>query len=120
MAQYKKVRHIVQQGTQHRLRGPVDDGPTAVQYTTPDRREVFVLVWQRAPRHGTPRPVLRLAGLDPAARYRDAATGAVHHASVLTGYGITSELPVGDWSSTSLHLIRVDDVAADGTGPWTS
>ncbi|MGW1399781.1 GH36 C-terminal domain-containing protein [Streptomyces sp. NPDC002405] len=77
-------------------------------------------MWQRAPRHGTPRPVLRLAGLDPAARYRDAATGAVHHASVLTGYGITSELPVGDWSSTSLHLIRVDDVAADGTGPWTS
>ncbi|MFJ5034734.1 GH36 C-terminal domain-containing protein [Streptomyces sp. NPDC088560] len=58
-------------------------------------------------RHGTPRPALRLVGLDPAARYRDAATGAVHHASVLTGYGIAPELPTGDWSSTTLHLIRV-------------
>jgi alpha-galactosidase len=117
VAEYKKVRHIVQHGTQHRLRGPVDDAPSAVQYTTADRREAFVLVWRRAPRHGTPRPALRLAGLDPAARYRDARTGAVHHASVLTGYGITPELPPGDWSSTSLRLIRVDDEDANGTGP---
>jgi alpha-galactosidase len=41
----------------------------------------------------------------------------VHHGSVLTGYGITPELPFGDWASTSLHLIRIDDEAADGTGP---
>jgi alpha-galactosidase len=116
VAQYKKVRHIVQHGLQYRLRGPVDDGPTAVQYSTPDGREVFLLVWQRALRHGTPRPVLRLKGLDPAARYRDAATGAEHHASVLTGYGITPDLPAGDWASTSLHLIRVDDAAGDGIG----
>ncbi|MFG2882565.1 alpha-galactosidase [Streptomyces sp. NPDC048297] len=109
VARYKKVRHIVQHGTLHRLRGPGDDGPTAVQYTTTDRREVFVLVWQRAPRHATPRPALRLAGLDPAARYRDTDSGAVHHASVLTGYGIAPELPPGDWSSTLLHLIRVED-----------
>jgi len=87
----------VQHGTQHRLRGSVDEGRTAVQYTT-DGREVLGLVWQRASRHGMPRPALRLVGLDPAARYRDAATGAVHHASVLTGYGITLELPTGDWS----------------------
>jgi alpha-galactosidase len=111
VAEYKRVRHIVQHGTLHRLRGPVDDGPTAVQYTTTDQREVYLLVWQRAPRYGTPRPALRLAGLDPASRYRDTATGAVHHASVLTGYGITPDLPAGDWSSTSLHLIRVDDTA---------
>ncbi|MFB7509299.1 GH36 C-terminal domain-containing protein, partial [Streptomyces broussonetiae] len=114
--QYKTVRHIVQHGVQHRLRGPVDDGPTAVQYTTADRREVLVLVWQRAPRHGTPRPALRLAGLDPTACYRDVTTGAVHHACVLTGYGIAPELPTGDWSSTSLHLIRVDDMTTEGTG----
>ncbi|MEV6056658.1 hypothetical protein [Streptomyces sp. NPDC052107] len=55
--------------------------------------------------------------MDPAARYRDAATGDVHHASVLTGYGISPELPTGDWSSASLHLIRIDDAAADGTSP---
>jgi alpha-galactosidase len=117
VAEYKKVRHIVQHGTQHRLRGPVDDAPSAVQYTTADRREALVLVWQRAPRHGTPRPALRLAGLDPAARYRDTRTGVVYHASVLTGYGITPELPPGDWSSTTLRLIRVDDETASDAGP---
>lgn len=115
VAEYKAVRHIVQHGVQHRLRDPLDDDtPAAVQYTTADRREAFVLVWQRAPRHGAPRAALRLAGLDPTARYRETRTGAVHHASVLLGYGITPELPAGDWSSTSLHLVRVDDQGTDG------
>ncbi|MCQ4079296.1 alpha-galactosidase [Streptomyces sp. RB6PN25] len=116
VAEYKKIRHIVQHGAQYRLRGPVDDGLCAVQYTTKDRREVFVLVWQQVRRHGTPRPVLRLAGLDPDARYRDTRTGAVHHASVLTGHGIAPELPAGDWSSASLHLMRVEDEVARTRG----
>lgn len=51
---YKQVRHLVQHGVQHRLRGPVDDGPAVVQYTSPDRAEALVLAWQRAPRRGAP------------------------------------------------------------------
>ncbi|MCQ4083494.1 GH36 C-terminal domain-containing protein [Streptomyces sp. RB6PN25] len=64
-------------------------------------------MWQQVPRHGTPRPVLRLAGLDPDARYRDTRTGTVHHASVLTGHGIAPELPAGDWSSEVGRRCRV-------------
>ncbi|MEU6761651.1 alpha-galactosidase [Streptomyces sp. NPDC046853] len=107
VAQYKRVRHLVQHGTMHRPRGPVDDGPAAVQYTAKDGSEALLLVWQRSPRHGSPRPVLRLGGLDPAARYRDARTGAVHSAAVLGRYGLHPELPPGDWASAAVHLVRV-------------
>lgn len=107
VAEYKRVRHLVQHGTLHRPRGPVDDGPAAVQYTAADGGEALLLVWRRAPRHGAARPSLRLAGLDPSARYRDARTGAVHSAAVLSGYGVRPELPPGDWASAAVHLVRV-------------
>lgn len=106
---YKQVRHLVQRGVQHRLRAPVDDGPTVVQYTSPDRAEVLVLAWQRAPRRGRPELPVHLAGLEPGAVYRDVATGVSHHATVLTGHGLPLELPPGDWASTAIHLRRVSD-----------
>ncbi|MFE7790484.1 alpha-galactosidase [Streptomyces sp. NPDC057460] len=108
LAEYKRVRHLVQHGTQHRLRAPVDDGPAATQYVAADGSETLLLVWQRASSpHGRPSRALRPAGLDPAARYRDARTGAVHSATVLREYGIQPELPPGDWASAAVHLIRV-------------
>ncbi|WP_198357548.1 alpha-galactosidase [Streptomyces fildesensis] len=107
LTQYKRVRHLVQHGTLHRPRGPVDEGPAAVQYTAADRSEALLLVWRRTPRHGGPRLPLRLAGLDPTARYRDADSGSVHSAAVLTGYGLLPDLPHGDWASTAVHLVRV-------------
>lgn len=107
VAQYKRVRHLVQHGTLHRPRGPVDDGPAAAQYVAADGSEALLLVWQRTPRHGAAHPPLRLGGLDPAARYRDARTGAVHSAAVLSEYGLRPELPPGDWASAAVHLVRV-------------
>ncbi|MET8329575.1 alpha-galactosidase [Streptomyces sp. NPDC005181] len=107
VAEYKRVRHLVQHGTLHRLRAPADDGPAATQYTAADGSETLLLVWQRTPCHGSPSRPLRLAGLDPAARYRDARTGTVHSATVLREYGIQPELPPGDWASAAVHLIRV-------------
>ncbi|MFD4230263.1 alpha-galactosidase [Streptomyces sp. NPDC058545] len=107
VAEYKRVRHLVQHGTQHRLRAPVGDGPAATQYLAADGSETLLLVWQRASPHGRPPRPLRLAGLDPAARYRDARTGTVHSATVLREYGMRPELPPGDWASAAVHLIRV-------------
>ncbi|MGW0908346.1 alpha-galactosidase [Streptomyces sp. NPDC002853] len=107
VAQYKRVRHLVQHGTLHRPRGPVDDAPSAVQYTAADADETLLLVWRRSARHGATSPALRLASLDPAARYRDTRTGAVHSAAVLNDYGLRPELPQGDWASAMVHLVRV-------------
>ncbi|MCX4640974.1 GH36 C-terminal domain-containing protein [Streptomyces sp. NPDC058293] len=77
-----------------------------VQYTAPDAAETLLLAWRRTSRHGSPQPPVRLRGLTPQSRYRDARTGAVHHAAVLTEYGMHLDLPPGDWSSAAVHLIR--------------
>lgn len=109
VAEYKEVRHLVQHGAQYRLTEPLGDRPTVVQYVAEDASELLVLAWQRGPRHGTPRLPVRLPALTPGARYRDARTGAVHHAAVLGEYGLLLDLPRGDWSSTAVHLVRLPD-----------
>ncbi|MEU6261544.1 GH36 C-terminal domain-containing protein [Streptomyces sp. NPDC047043] len=73
----KRVRQLVQRGEHYRLR-PVGDGElSAVQYLAPDGRETAVIVLLRARRFGHHDRPLPLRSLDPAARYRDALTGAV-------------------------------------------
>ena len=54
-----------------------------------------------------PEPPLRLAGLDPAARYADAGTRAAHHGAALCHHGLTVELPPGDHASALVHLRRL-------------
>ncbi|MGV9558265.1 alpha-galactosidase [Streptomyces sp. NPDC003522] len=109
VAEYKKVRHLVQQGALYRLSEPLgEDRPTVVQYVGEDAAELLVLAWQRGPRHGVPRLPVRLPALTPGARYRDTRTGAVHHATVLAEYGLCLDLPGGDWSSAAVHLVRTD------------
>jgi alpha-galactosidase len=111
VAAYKKVRHLVQQGRQYRLGEPLGDRTQAVQYLSEDADELLLLAYRRSPRHGTPQPPVRLRDLPTGARYRDTGTGTVHHATVLTEYGLHLGLPTGDWASTALHLVRVPDGA---------
>ncbi|MEU3298901.1 alpha-galactosidase [Streptomyces sp. NPDC006678] len=106
VAEYKAVRHLVQHGALHRIGEPGSEHPTVVQYVSPDSGETLLLAWRAHERHGSPRVPVRPGGLDPAARYRDTRTGAVHHGAVLAGYGLMLELPAGDWSSTAVHLVR--------------
>jgi alpha-galactosidase len=109
VAEYKKVRHLVQHGRLDRLSPPSEDGVSVVQYTAADASQTLLLVWRRVPRHGAPRLPVRLRGLTPAARYRDARTGALHPTTVLAEYGLEIDLPHGDWSSTAVHLVREPD-----------
>ncbi|MFD0031731.1 alpha-galactosidase [Streptomyces sp. NPDC127172] len=95
------ARRLVQHGRLDRLSPPCDDTPSV-----PDATETLPLAWRRTSRHGSPQPPVRLRGLTPQSRYRDARTGAVHHAAVLTEYGMHLALPPGDWSSAAVHLIR--------------
>ncbi|MET8829270.1 alpha-galactosidase [Streptomyces sp. NPDC004610] len=108
IAFYKEVRHLVQRGDLHRLRGPAPEGPTVVQYAAPDGTETLILAWQRGARHGAPHPPVRLRALTPGTRYRDTATGAVHHATVLMEYGLDLGVVRGDWGSRAVRLERVE------------
>ncbi|WP_432163588.1 alpha-galactosidase [Streptomyces tendae] len=109
VAQYKDVRHLVQHGHLYRLTEPLGEGPTVVQYLSDDAAELLLLAYRPSPRHGTPSPPVRLAGLPDGARYRDAESGAVHHSGVLTKYGLHLDMPRGTWTSIATHLVRLPD-----------
>ncbi|MER5430207.1 alpha-galactosidase [Streptomyces sp. NPDC002588] len=106
VAAYKRVRHLVQLGEQHRLR-PLGDGDlSAVQYLAPDGKECAVIALRRSRHFGHREPALPLRALDPAACYRDTATGILHHGAVLLSHGLPLDLPADDCASTLVHLVR--------------
>ncbi|MFF3985698.1 alpha-galactosidase [Streptomyces sp. NPDC001797] len=89
-ARYKEVRDVVHHG-EARLLGTPDDPTCGVQFDAGDRTVVAALSTGRL--DGAPllpgRPDrLRLRGLDPAARYRDTATGTSYGGAHLLHHGL--------------------------------
>ncbi|MEU2618120.1 alpha-galactosidase [Streptomyces sp. NPDC007157] len=90
IARYKEIRDVVHHG-EARLLGTPDDTSCGVQFDHGDRTVVAALSTGRL--DGAPllagRPDrLRLRGLDPAARYRDTATGTTYGGAHLLHYGL--------------------------------
>ncbi|MFC9315164.1 alpha-galactosidase [Streptomyces nigra] len=90
IARYKEVRDVVHHG-EARLLGSPDEPTCGVQYDFGERTVVAALSTGRL--DGAPlvpgRPArLRLRGLDPAARYRDTATGTTYGGAHLLHYGL--------------------------------
>jgi alpha-galactosidase len=108
VALYRRIAPVVQHGDLYRLLPP--DGPAglvASQYVAADGAQAVVFCWLPAPHFGRAVPVVRLRGLDPAARYCDEETGEVHHGAVLLGHGLRPTLPPGDYASAVIHLTRL-------------
>ncbi|MGK3201859.1 alpha-galactosidase [Amycolatopsis sp. MEPSY49] len=105
IALYQDIRPVVQHGALYRLRPPVDDGVTALQYVHEDRTVVFV--YRQAAHFAAPERPLRLDGLDPAHRYLDSAAGTTHSGAVLLARGLPLTLPTGDFASTVIRLRRI-------------
>ena len=123
VAFYKQIRGTVQHGAQYRLRPPgggldggpsggMSRGPSAVQYLSQDGKEAVIFAWQREYRFGQRPWPLRLAGLDPAARYRERGTGRLHHGALLLTHGLPLDLPVGQYASSLTVLDRLPGTAA--------
>jgi alpha-galactosidase len=106
VADYKRVRHVIQHGDLYRLTPPSGRDTTAVQYVGADGGEVVVLAWRATPHFGQPRQALRLAGLDADAMYVDTETGVAHYGAVLLHHGLAIALPDGDHASAMVHLQR--------------
>ncbi|MFF4150317.1 alpha-galactosidase [Streptomyces sp. NPDC001651] len=90
IARYKEVRDVLHHG-EARLLGSPDEPTCGVQYDAGERTVVAALSTGRL--DGAPlvpgRPArLRLRGLDPAARYRDTATGTTYGGAHLLHYGL--------------------------------
>ena len=104
MAQYKRIRGVVQHGVLHR---PATEGhSTAVHYASADGGEHVVIVWRPFAEFGLPRPSVRLSALDADAEYYDVDRKVrISGAAARSGLGL--ELPPGDYASALVHLRRV-------------
>jgi alpha-galactosidase len=105
---YKSVRPIIQLGRQYRLASTRQGPLAAVQYLDDAGDEAVVLAFWGVRSYGPYPTNLRLASLDPDARYRDVATGDVRGGAELMSFGIKLPGPL-DFGSTLVHLVRVPD-----------
>ncbi|WP_026930810.1 alpha-galactosidase [Glycomyces tenuis] len=101
VADYKRIRHLVQHGRRRPLRAGAVKG---VQYGLDG--ETAVLAWRLGRRLGYRDPLVKLAGLDPAARYRERGTERVHHGAVLASHGLDLRLRLDDYASAMVHLVE--------------
>ncbi|HEX9040796.1 MAG TPA: alpha-galactosidase [Trebonia sp.] len=112
IAVYKDIRPVVQHGRLYRLASVLDGPPgasgafAASQYVAGD--DVVILAWW-GPQPGGARPSrVRLAALDPAARYQDAASGQQHWGAALLTDGLALPAETAStFGSTLVRLIRV-------------
>jgi alpha-galactosidase len=102
---YKSVRHIVQWGRLHRLASARTGPLAAVEYLSEDGAEVLVLACWGVQHFGPVPARLRLAGLDPGARYGDVASGEQRVGAELMALGIELSGPL-DFGSNLVHLVR--------------
>ncbi|MCM2423242.1 alpha-galactosidase [Streptomyces sp. RKAG293] len=102
---YQEIRPLVQHGLQFRLRPPGGD-LGGIQYVDAGGSATAVLAFRCSAHLAQPDRPLPLRGLDPAARYRDAASGESHHGAVLLTHGLPLALPPEDYASRMVHLLR--------------
>jgi alpha-galactosidase len=115
VAFYKTVRTTVQQGSLYRLMANPDaPGHWATEYVSQDGAQAVLFGFLHSQQFGEPFPVVRLAGLDPAALYQvkplDASKtpgmAAEMSGSALMGEGLRMAL-IGDYDATAVVLERV-------------
>lgn len=106
VARYKEIRATVQQGRRYRLGSPADGDRFALCCVAVDGSQVAAFVFARTVTQDCGDPPLRLRGLDPDARYRDADTGEEYGGAFLTHHGLRPLLR-GDYASALYVLDRV-------------
>ena len=122
VADYKRLRPVVQGGDLYRLVSPYGSSYASLMYASDDRSRAVVFTWglNRGPNREFPARI-RLKGLDAAKRYAareiNRWPGAKAHVScdgrtvsgvALMNFGIEPVLSNGDYDSCVLELTRVD------------
>ncbi len=106
---YHRYYDVIHYGDLYRLISPWQDRTRAAwSFVSEDRREVLVnyVVLRRRPKE---RYYLRLAGLDPALRYRDEETGRVLAGDTLMNAGLCFTQDFKDYDSCMIHLKAVEE-----------
>lgn len=104
VAEFKADRGLLQFGAFYRLLNPAEGNETAWMSVSEDRRDAVVTYVRVLGTANAPQSVLRLAGLDPAARYRIDGQKGVWGGDELMGWGLRLPDLWGDFLSLSLRL----------------
>jgi alpha-galactosidase len=102
IAQYKRIRPIVQHGRLHRLRSPRESTAPALAYLSASGDEAAVFQFLDGHRHGEAAPPVRLPFLPPGT-WQDADTGTRYPAAFLAVHGLDAGL-FRDHDSAVTHL----------------
>lgn len=103
---------LIHQGLYYRLT-PVGENSQEAGWmcVARDGSEALVSIVTLDVTGNAPNRFLTLAGLDPAAQYRDADSGLIFPAAALMSQGLPlfslSRLPRGEYQSAQIHLVRV-------------
>jgi alpha-galactosidase len=111
VAEYKTLRHIVQEGLLYRLISPRTSDLASVQYVSRDRRESVVFVFLHAQHYWHVAPRVYPRGLDPARHYYiEGSVGAATPVSgqSLMSLGLQPHLE-GHFGSALIKLKMVDE-----------
>jgi alpha-galactosidase len=105
VAVYKEIRPVIQRGSLYRVASARTDPVGASEYLSADGSAVVLLCWWGPGQLRGRLFRLRLAGLDPDARYVDADTGAEHLGAALMNVGL--DQPGGaDFGSALIRMRR--------------
>jgi alpha-galactosidase len=106
IAEYKRIRPLVQFGKQYWLQRPASTGPCGVQYVSPDGEQTVVFVYQVRGLRGAGVRRVRLHGLRADRRYQRSSDGTESTGTALMGAGIPMNVvepgaksAVLDWQS---------------------
>ncbi|HTJ36791.1 MAG TPA: alpha-galactosidase [Dactylosporangium sp.] len=105
IAQYKRIRPIVQHGGLHRLRSPRESSAPALAYLSTGGDEAAVFQFLDGHRYGEPAPPARLPFLPPGT-WQDADTGRRYPQAFLATHGLDAGLSRNHDSAVT-HLRRV-------------
>ncbi|WP_334117323.1 alpha-galactosidase [Ligilactobacillus sp.] len=96
---YKDIRNLVQYGTFHRLKSPVDTNQAAWMFVSDDRRDVCVMTFQVLASAQPSLTKTKLTGLDPELEYENLETGEVFGGDELMELGFYDPVVHQDYTS---------------------
>ncbi len=105
VAHYKQIRPLVAAGDLYRLLSPRHGPVSAFMYVSKDKSEAVVFAFRLLPNRMLKNPLIRLAGLDPAALYSVEGQEQVLSGKAWAERGFS--LGLGDLQSTIVHVRRV-------------
>jgi alpha-galactosidase len=110
VAQYKRIRRLVQFGDFYRLQSPFSGDTAAWMFVAPDRGRAWVSFYQVRVEANQGLPLVRLMGLDPAARYALCGTERIFGGDELMEAGMRVTGINADFQSRSWLFERVGEV----------